>query len=96
MMSSPSTGAPFPAARTTLDRLADHQRAQVVALVDPQEAQGLERTRHLADIGFIPGEEVAIVARSWPAGDPLVVCVGSARFALRGVEAACIQVQPHA
>ena len=73
---------------TTLDQLPDHQSAQVVALQDPSDAQGLERTRHLTDIGFIPGEEVAVVARSWPAGDPLVVRVGSSRFALRGAEAA--------
>lgn len=79
---------------TTLNQLPNHLPAQVVALVDPLEAQGLERARHLADIGFMPGEEVTVVARSWPAGDPLVVRVGSSRFALRGAEAACIQVRP--
>ena len=96
MNSTPSSLGPVsrgaPSEVTTLNELPDHQSAQVVALVDPLEAQGLERTRHLADIGFMPGEEVAVVARSWPAGDPLVVRVGSSRFALRGAEAACIQV----
>ena len=34
-----------------------------------------------------------IMARSLPGGDPLVVRVGASTFALRRVEAACIQVR---
>jgi len=52
-----------------------------------------ERARQLADIGFVPGERVMVVTRAWPGGDPMVVLVGHSRFALRGAEAACIQVQ---
>jgi ferrous iron transport protein A len=47
----------------------------------------------LEEIGFIPGEHVMIMARSLPGGDPLVVRVGASTFALRRVEAACIQVR---
>jgi ferrous iron transport protein A len=48
----------------------------------------------LEDIGFLPGERVAIMARGMPGGDPLVVRVGLSTFALRLDEAACIQVRP--
>lgn len=48
----------------------------------------------LEDIGFLPGERVAIMARGMPGGDPLVVRVGLSTFALRLDEAACVQVRP--
>jgi ferrous iron transport protein A len=44
----------------------------------------------LAEIGFIPGEQVQIMTRAMPGGDPLVVRVGDSTFALRHAEAACI------
>lgn len=54
--------------------------------------QPAERARQLADIGFVPGESVSVLARAWPGADPLVVAVGQSRFALRRVEAACVLV----
>lgn len=78
---------------TTLDQLSTDALAEVISLDDPQAFHGLDRTQHLTDIGFMPGEEVAVVARSWPAGDPLVVRIGSTRFALRKAEAACVCVK---
>ena len=51
-----------------------------------------DRARQLADIGFLPGEVVQVLARAWPGGEPLVVGVGQSRFALRRVEAACVEV----
>ena len=53
-----------------------------------------EWASHLQDIGFLVGEHVAIMARGLPGGDPLVVRVGLSTFALRLVEAACVQVVP--
>lgn len=53
-----------------------------------------EWATQLQDIGFLPGEQVAIMARGLPGGDPLVVRVGLSTFALRLVEAACVQVVP--
>lgn len=47
----------------------------------------------LEEIGFISGEQVRVMARSLPGGDPLVVRVGASTFALRLIEAACIHVQ---
>lgn len=77
-----------------LSTLALHETAQV-RHVDPgaHTAPG-ERAQQLADIGFVPGEGVSVVARAWPGGDPLVVRVGQSRFALRKAEADCIFVSP--
>jgi ferrous iron transport protein A len=76
-----------------LDRLDPHRPARITA-VDPEAAaQPAERARQLADLGFVPGEFVTVIARAWPGGDPLVVRVGHSRFALRRAEAACVRVQ---
>ena len=48
--------------------------------------------RRMAEIGFLPGEKVKLVARI-PGGDPLAVRVGRSTFALRRREALCIQVR---
>ena len=53
-----------------------------------------ERARQLEEIGFFPGEEVMVMTRGFPGGDPLVVRIGQSTFALRGAEAACVQVEP--
>ena len=50
----------------------------------------------LAEIGFLPGESVRVIARGAPGGDPLVVRIGDSTFALRKAEAACIRVLPAA
>jgi ferrous iron transport protein A len=50
--------------------------------------------RWLADIGFVPGERVQVMARAPWGGDPLVVRVGQSTFALRDAEAACVRVAP--
>lgn len=47
--------------------------------------------QRLLDLGFTPGEDVAIV-RSTPLGDPLVVVVRGTQLALRKREASWIQV----
>jgi ferrous iron transport protein A len=46
----------------------------------------------LAELGFLKGERVCVVARGFPGREPLAVRVGSATFALRRAEAECIQV----
>lgn len=53
-----------------------------------------ERARQLEEIGFLPGEQVSVMTRAVPGGDPLVVRVGLSTFALRGAEARCIEVEP--
>ncbi|WP_211364128.1 FeoA family protein [Propionivibrio limicola] len=53
-----------------------------------------EWARWLEEIGFIAGEQVSLMARAIPGGDPLVVRVGQSTFALRRAEAACVSVVP--
>lgn len=57
-----------------------------------------ERARQLEEIGFLPGEQVSVMTRAFPGGDPLVVRVGLSTFALRRAEARCIEIEaePHA
>ena len=57
-------------------------------------ADAPEWTSQLADIGFLPGERVAVMARGMPGNDPLVVRIGMSTFALRAAEAACVQIEP--
>jgi ferrous iron transport protein A len=63
----------------------------VVTSVDAEQA-GVGVARRLAEIGFLSGEIVRILARV-PGGDPIAVRIGSSTFALRCYEAACIRVQ---
>lgn len=78
--------------RLTLDGAAQHAPHQVLAvLAPPDQPDWAER---LAEIGFIPGESVAVLASAKPGDDPLVVRVGTSTFALRRAEAACVQVLP--
>ncbi len=90
MTSGPSSSL----AARTLGSLALNEAAQVQRVDPGAGAQPGERAQQLADIGFVPGELVSVVARAWPGGDPLVVRVGQSRFALRRAEADCIWVQP--
>jgi ferrous iron transport protein A len=47
----------------------------------------------LAELGFVHGEPVRVVARGPVGGDPLLVQIGYTRFALRRAEAARVVVQ---
>ena len=50
--------------------------------------------RRLQELGFVPGENVRLVARGPIGGEPLLVQVGFTRFALRIAEARRITVRP--
>ena len=76
----------------TLDRAAIGDALTVQHVEAPQGAP--EWQRWLEEIGFIAGEQVVLMARGLPGGDPLVVRIGQSTFALRRAEAACIRVSP--
>ncbi|AVP57333.1 FeoA family protein [Pulveribacter suum] len=79
-----------------LDQLPRGASATVLSLHPaPGDAQQALPLR-LMEIGFLPGERVRVLARGFPAADPLAVRVGQATFALRRHEAALVQVQPEA
>jgi ferrous iron transport protein A len=58
-----------------------------------RDALNPEQARQLEEIGFLPEEQVAVMARAFPGGDPLVVRVGLSTFALRRAEARCVELQ---
>ena len=60
--------------------------------VEPRKGhEAADLAERLAEIGFLPGERVRVLARAL-FGEPLAVRVGSDTFALRRAEAACVLV----
>lgn len=63
-------------------------------LLDVRVPAGQPEWAHrLAEIGFLPGEQLRLIARGLPGGDPLAVRIGTSTFALRKAEAACVRVR---
>lgn len=65
----------------------------VVHVLPPQAAGDEQLVRRLAEIGFLPGEPVRVMARA-PGAEPIAVRLGRSMFALRCFEAAFVQVEP--
>ncbi|HEY1393700.1 MAG TPA: FeoA family protein [Methylibium sp.] len=49
--------------------------------------------RRLEELGFLPGEPVRLLRRGPGGREPLAVQIGDTLFALRKVEAQCVQVE---
>ncbi len=78
-------------------QLADLATGAVARVVSVSQSEGSapnELGRRLAELGFLPGEAVRVVARGLLAREPIAVRVGTGTFALRLFEAACIRVCP--
>ena len=89
--------SPVPALASADMRLTDLKlgtRARVVSVTAADAAAPAELGRRLAELGFLPGEAVRIVARGLMARAPIAVRIGTGTFALRLFEAACIRVCP--
>lgn len=74
-------------------RLSDlplHASAVVERIEAQQESDPI--ARRLAELGFVPGETVRLVATAPFGADPLLIQVGFTRFALRRSEADRVQV----
>jgi ferrous iron transport protein A len=94
-MLTPQTHLPAPpCADIRLTELSIGTRARVVSVAAADDAAPVELGRRLAELGFLPGEVVRIVARGLMARAPIAVRVGTGTFALRLFEAACIRVCP--
>jgi ferrous iron transport protein A len=91
MFTTPATSDTPTAIRLT--DLGIGTRARVVS-VSSNDGAAPELGRRLAELGFLPGEAVRIVARGLMARAPIAVRVGTGTFALRLFEAACIRVCP--
>jgi ferrous iron transport protein A len=77
---------------TTLDTLAPGQSGTVIHLA-PSEAHGVDMSRRLMELGFVPGERIRMLRRGFTGG-PLAIKVGESTFALRRFEAALVAVKP--
>jgi ferrous iron transport protein A len=93
MFMTPATSIPAPESAIRLTDLGIGTRARVVS-VSSSDGAAPELGRRLAELGFLPGEAVRIVARGLMARAPIAVRVGTGTFALRLFEAACIRVCP--
>ena len=74
-----------------LEELPLHTDARIVAVEARKGHEAADLAERLAEIGFLPGERVRLLARAL-FGEPLAVRVGSDTFALRRSEAACVRV----
>jgi ferrous iron transport protein A len=75
----------------SLEVLPLHTDARIVAVEARKGHEGADLAERLAELGFLPGERVRLLARAL-FGEPLAVRVGSDTFALRRAEAACVRV----
>ena len=73
--------------------LALREPARVTGLVAGDDPADAELCLRLAELGFMEGERVEVIARA-AFGGPLAVRVGTATFALRRAEAAAVRVCP--
>jgi ferrous iron transport protein A len=77
-----------------LEELAIGATARVVSVSAAGSCGAADMARRLAELGFLPGEKLRIVARGLMGREPIAVRIGTGTFALRLFEAACIRVSP--
>jgi ferrous iron transport protein A len=82
------------AATLKLADLTTGAEARVVAVGSADSNPSADLARRLAELGFLPGEKLRIVARGLLGREPIAVRIGTGTFALRLFEAACIRVCP--
>jgi ferrous iron transport protein A len=91
-LASPLIAKP-PADVLVLANVPDGASAFVERLVARSPSVDAASLRRLGDIGFIPGEPVRVVRRGPGGREPLAVVIGQTMFALRFVEAECVEVR---
>jgi ferrous iron transport protein A len=77
-----------------LTELADNTHAQVTGVVAASPELDAGDLRRLGELGFIAGEPLHLLRRGPGGREPLAVQVGNTLFALRWLEAHCIEVDP--
>ena len=76
-----------------LSQLSNGSRAWVERVIPGSTEVGEATLRRLGELGFIAGEPVQMLRRGPGGREPLAVQVGETLFALRLLEAECIEVQ---
>ena len=77
---------------TLLNQLPDGASAIVARVVSASSEVDAVALRRLGELGFIPGEPVRLLRRGPGGREPLAVLIGETMFALRLLEAQCIEV----
>jgi ferrous iron transport protein A len=79
-----------------LTALADGQAGIIVRVRTVPEQSDDATVQRLGELGFLPGEPVRLMRRGPGGREPIAVQVGDTLFALRYVEAHCVEVEPEA
>jgi ferrous iron transport protein A len=74
-----------------LDALPVRAQRRIVSIRPP--AGQAQIAQQLGDLGFLVGESVRLLRHGPFGGDPILVRVGGATYALRRAEAQCIEVE---
>ena len=82
-----------PLATLYLNQLPDGARATVARVVSASADIDAVALRRLGELGFLPGEPVQLLRRGPGGREPLAVLIGETMFALRLLEAQCIESQ---
>ncbi|HSB25014.1 MAG TPA: FeoA family protein [Burkholderiaceae bacterium] len=78
---------------TALSDLANGQRGVIAGVQAVGELVDAATVQRLLEIGFLPGEPVHVLQRGPGGREPIAVQVGDTLFALRWVEARCVDVR---
>ncbi len=76
-----------------LSDLPNGTHATVAGLLPGTHAAQSATAQRLAELGFIAGEPVQMLRRGPGGREPLAVQIGDTQFALRLLEAQCVEVQ---
>jgi len=79
---------------TLLSDLPNGAHATVGRLVSASPEADDDLLRRLGELGFIAGEPLQVLRRGPGGREPLAVLIGETMFALRLLEAQCVQVLP--
>ncbi len=88
---SPPEPSPGTAVRR-LSSLAAGARATVARVSAASPEVDAVALRRLGELGFLPGEPVQLLRRGPGGREPIAVLIGETMFALRLLEAQCIEV----
>ena len=75
-----------------LSQLPNGGRAIVARVVSASSEIDAVALRRLGELGFLPGEPVQLLRRGPGGREPLAVLIGETQFALRLLEAQCVEV----
>lgn len=80
-------------ATMALTDLANGQRGVITGVHAASELVDAATVQRLNELGFLPGEPVRLLRRGPGGREPVAVQVGDTLFALRWVEARCVDVR---